>query len=286
MKENLLYLFLSVSLSAGRNITSKKTAADTNKKSQFFLSQTILFACAALLLFAFGIKDFRSVSVTTLIYGMIYGVLLVLSQWMFTLALKSGNTSVCSVVYSLGFLLPTASGALFWNETFTLLNFIGVLVAVSVILLAAKKNEKGSENKKTYIPFILIAMISSGGLGIMQKVQQSSKAADEKGVFLFIAFSIAFICSMVAFLLCRERAAFTKTKVLFPAITGLCFGGANLCNTILAGRMKSAVFFPLQNISTILFTTLLGIFIFKEKLTKKTTVILFLGIAVIVLFSI
>ncbi len=287
MKENLLYLFLSVSLSAGRNITSKKTAADTNKKSQFFLSQTILFACAALLLFAFGIKDFSSVSVTTLIYGMIYGVLLVLSQWMFTIALRSGNTSVCSVVYSLGFILPTVSGTLFWNETLTFLNCIGILVAVIIILLTAKKSETEQRKRnRSFIWYILIAMFSSGGLGIMQKVQQSSKTADEKGAFLFIAFSVAFICSMVAFGLCREKASFTKTKVLFPAFTGLCFGGANLCNTILAGRMKSAVFFPLQNISTILFTTLLGIFLFKEKPTSKTTAILFLGIAVIVLFSI
>ena len=31
--ENLLYLFLSVTLSAGRNIASKKTAVYTNKKA-------------------------------------------------------------------------------------------------------------------------------------------------------------------------------------------------------------------------------------------------------------
>lgn len=69
-------------------------------------------------------------------------------------------------------------------------------------------------------------------------------------------------------------------------MTGVCFGGANLFNTILAGKMKSAVFFPLQNISTILLTTLLGIVLFKEKITKKTALILSLGILVILLFSI
>lgn len=287
MKDNLLYLVLSVSLSAGRNITSKKTAADSNKKSQFFLSQTVLFASAALLLLAFGIKNFVSVSAITLFYGMIYGVLLILSQWMFTIALKSGNTSVCSVVYSLGFILPTISGTLFWNETLTLLNIIGIFVAVIIILLTAKKGEteQGKRNR-SFIWYILIAMISSGGLGIMQKVQQSSTVADEKETFLLIAFTFAFCCSLIAFLLYRERQIFSVRKTLSPAFTGLCFGGANLCNTVLAGKMKSSVFFPLQNISTILFTTLLGIFIFKEKLTPKTTVILILGIAVIVLFSI
>ena len=110
-------------------------------------------------------------------------------------------------------------------------------------------------------------MFSSGGLGIMQKVQQSSAAANEKGAFLFVAFCFAFCCSFAAFLLSHEKTGFPVQRTLYPALTGLCFGGANLCNTILAGKMKSAVFFPLQNISTILFTTLLGIFLFKEKLT-------------------
>ena len=286
MKEKILYLILSVSLSTGRNITSKKTAADTNSSSQFFLSQTIIFASASLLLLVFGVKEFISVSVTTLIYGIIYGILLVLSQWMFTVALKNGNTSVCTVVYSLGFILPTISGTLFWKEQPTLLNFIGILVAVIIILLTAKNSETEQKKKnRLFILYILIAMISSGGLGIVQKVQQSSYVAYEKGAFLIIAFLFAFGCSFIGLLFHRERLSFAVSKIISPAITGACFGGANFCNTILAGQMKSAIFFPLQNISTILFTTLSGIFIFKERLTPKTIVILILGIVVVVLFS-
>ncbi len=283
---NIAYLFLSVTLSVGRNTISKNIATNTNKKAEFFLSQTVLFASAFVLLLFFGIENLAEIAPITLSFGIIYGVLLILSQWMFTFALKNGNTSVCSVVYSLGFILPTVSGALFWNETLTLLNFIGILFAVIIVLLAAKKGETGQGKRNgSFVLYIIIAMISSGGLGIMQKVQQSSKAADEKVVFLLVAFCFAFCCSFVAFLLCRERATFNTTKVLYPAFAGLCFGGANLCNTILAGKMKSMVFFPLQNISTILFTSLLGVFVFKEKITLKTAIILILGVMVVLLFS-
>jgi len=284
--EILLYLFLSVSLSAGRSITSKKTAADAGRKAQFFLSQTVLFAAAALLLLLFGGAKWNKIAPVTPIYGILYGLLLILSQWMFTLALKSGSTSVCSVVYSLGFILPTVSGTLFWNEAFRFSQLIGILISVVIILLSARKSDAdGKGDRRLFVPCIVTAMLSSGGLGIMQKVQQSSPAADEKGIFLLIAFCFAAFCSFAAFLLCRERAEFSLSKALYPAVTGLCFGGANLCNTVLAGRMKSAVFFPLQNISTILLTTLLGIVIFKEKLTPRTVSILLLGTTVILLFS-
>ncbi len=84
----------------------------------------------------------------------------------------------------------------------------------------------------------------------------------------------------------KYDSSFAVKKILSPAFTGICFGGANLCNTVLAGRMKSAVFFPLQNVSAILLTTLLSVVIFKEKLTWKTTLILVLGIFVIMLFSV
>ena len=286
MQKNLLYLALSVSLSAGRNVVSKKTAVTSGNRAQFFLSQTVLFAFAAAVLAVIGIKDLVNVSFLTVFYGVIYGVLLILSQWMLTLALKGCNTSVCSVVYSLGFLLPTVSGVIFWNETFTVLNIFGVLAAVGVIVLTSNGRGKEQNGKTNFVAFIFIAMVASGGLGIMQKVQQMSKVADQKGAFLLIGFVFAFLCSFAAFLICKGRLNTTKIKIISPAITGICFGGANLCNTILAGRMKSAVFFPVQNVTTILLTTVLSILLFKEKLTLKTIIILLLGVTVILLFSV
>lgn len=283
--ENILYLLASVSLTATRNITSKKTAAASKDLSQFFFSQSVLFLSAALLLSLLNPAAFLKVSGITAIYGVIYGVLLILSQWMFTLALKRGSTSICSVVYSLGFILPTVSGTLFWGEPFTPLNLVGLILAISVIFLTVKRGEGEKKAGRSFAAFILIAMAASGGLGIMQKLQQAGEAKNERSLFLIIAFAFAFLGSVIAFLLSKKSGKPAASSVFYPMVTGLCFGGANLLNTILAGRMKSAVFFPLQNISTILLSTLLGILIFKEKLTAKTAVIITLGAATVVVFS-
>lgn len=283
--EKLLYLFLSVSLSSGRNITTKKTAIDTNVKSQFFLSQTLLFGAGGLLISFFGIKDLTNLSTLTILYGVIYGILLIASQWAFAFSLKIGSAAIGSVIYSLGFILPTVSGAVFWGEDFTVLHLLGIFGAISVILLTARKSGDNHSSNKGFIPFIVLAMLSSGGLGIMQKVQQNSDVSNQSGGFLFIAFTLAFTCTLFPFMIYCEKTAFKIKNSIYPAITGLCFGGANLCNTILAGKMKSAVFFPVQNISTILLTTLLSALLFKEKITKKMVVILLLGVVIIILFS-
>lgn len=283
--EIILFLILSVTLSAGRNITSKKTAISLQKKSDFYFSQTVLFGSASALLLLFVLASHIKISLITFAFSIIYSALLILSQWMFTKALKNGNVAVCSVLYSLGFILPTLSGALFWGESFTIRNAIGVVLAIIVILFSAKKDNSVKQGKKTYIPYIITAMLSSGGLGIMQKVQSTLGLPDEKGIFLFTAFIIAFLASIAAYLACKEKEK-PKIRASVPsALTGLCFGGANLFNTILAGKMSSAVFFPLQNISTIMITTLIGILLFKEKITFKTATILFLATVIIVLFS-
>lgn len=280
------YLALSVSLSAGRNIVTKKTSVSADSPSRFYFSQTVLFAAAVVLLLILSGGIPTAVHRITLLLGLAYGVLLILSQWMLTKAMARGNTSVCAVIYSMGFLLPTVSGALFWHEKLTVFHCIGIVAAIAAILLSAKSNQTANRTGKGFLPYILIAAMASGGLGILQKLQQSSEAAAEKEVFLLIAFTLAFLCSAIGFLLSHKKANAYTSNIVIPSVTGLLFGGANFCNTVLAGQMKSAVFFPLQNVSTIVISAFLGLLLFREKVTVKTAGIILLGIFVILLFSI
>lgn len=282
---HLAYLSSSVGLTVGRNIISKKIATDSQNRASFFFSQMMLFGAATLLLLLLGLKNLTSLSATTLWLGILYGVFLILAQWAYTFALGLGTTSVCVVVYAMGFIVPTVSGHFFWNEEFTLLNGIGVALAAAVIILSAKKDDKSKKTSKAFIPFIITAMLSSGMLGILQKVHQSQTVSYEKSQFVIIGLGFAFLASLIAFLCCKNKRLPKINQAVFPILAGCCFGGANLCNTTLAGAMKSAVFFPLQNISTVVFSAILGLILFKEKFTLKTGVILALGVGVILLFS-
>ena len=279
-------LALSVALAAGRNVISKKTAVSSDNRADFYRAQTVLFGTAAVLFLCCCLGKPHALTPTLVIYSLLYGMMLVVSQWMLVMALKSGETSVCTVIYSLGFILPTVSGALFWGESFTWLQGVGIVAAVCVILLNAKKGKGGAVDAKAFLPFILAAMFASGGLGIMQKVQQSTPAAADKELFLLLAFILATLCSLSAWLTRTEKAEGPAKELVYPMLTGLCFGGANLCNTVLAGLLDSAVFFPVLNISTILASTVLGILLFKERITKRMIAVLVLGILVVLLFSV
>lgn len=287
MTVNYLLLALSVTLTSSRNAITKRTALNTGSCfSDFFFAQTMLFLSSAVVLTLVNLTSLSKVSGITVLYGIIYGILLILSQWMLTLSLKSGETSICSTIYALGLIFPTISGALFWDEPFAVKEGIGLALVLAVIFLSVKSGNKTEKNRSiSFLPYILVAMFASGGLGILQKLQQSSSVPEEKGAFLLIAFLIAIVSSLIAYLCCKEKNKIRRSTVVYPSFTGVCFGGANFCNTILAGRMKSSVVFPLQNISTILLSTLLGIVIFKEKITPRIAIIIALSVSAVLIFS-
>lgn len=301
----IIMLVFSISLSAGRNILSKGMSRYKFASAEFFLLQGIMFSVGACLLLPLSISEglFKT-SAQTVLYSLIYAALLVSAQWNYTVALRRGKTGICATVYSLGFIFPTLSGVIFWNETLNAFNVIGIFtVALAVVASGVGKTEKSGSQGGGIINLVL-AMLSSGGLGIMQKIQQKSAYPNEKGSFVFIAFLAVSVLSLSIYLITEiknrrtlkeSEASLTETEgkpdtdkgkmknIIGAAGAGLCFGGANFLNTALAGAMDSALFFPLQNISSILLSLALGIIVFNEKIRKKDIITVSLGVISVIL---
>ena len=277
-----LLLVLSIVLSTGRNLLSKDLSHVRFKTKPFFSCQSILFLFGAIAVLTFGKVSFAPVASATVLYSIVYGFLLILAQWFYTAALSSGNTAACSTVYSLGFIFPTLSGAILFDEAFSLVDLLGVLSAVAAVVLSGLKVNKNEKTSKAYyfIPLV-IAMLASGGLGIVQKIQQKSDYADQRPIFLLIAFLIAAGISSLSALMTKSTGSDTDVlrarRSTVAALVGAFFGCCNLLNTLLAGLLDSAIFFPTLNIGVILLSTVSAAMIFKEKLSKKEILVLVLG---------
>ncbi len=275
-----LLLGLSVVLSTGRNLLSKNLSDVQFGTKPFFLCQGALFLCGSAALVLFGKISFNAVVYQTLIYATVYAVLLIFAQWFYTTSLGKGNTALCSTVYSLGFIFPTLSGAMLWEEPLSFLDFLGILCAISAVIVSGVKPQSREKTAKSYyfIPLV-IAMLASGGLGIVQKLQQKSAYAEQKSVFLLIAFLLAAGISLLFALVTRKGDVnpVRPKKLAVAAGVGLFFGCCNLLNTSLAGLLDSAIFFPTLNIGVILFSMICGVIFFKEKILKKEISVLILG---------
>ena len=286
---SLLFLGLSIILSSVRNILSKGISDVKFGTKQFFLTQACIFLCGSLVLILVANQNFERPSLPTLFYSTLYGILLLSAQYCYTSALKKGNIGICSTVYSLGFIFPTLSGNLFWNERLTGLNIIGILMVIPTIIISGMPSSKNGQHKNinTYIIPLMSAMLSSGGLGIMQKVQQNSHYPEQKNFFVISAFALAGIISFLISLFAkREPQIKIGRKLIFGSGIGVAFGLCNLLNTILAGQLDSAVFFPVLNIGTIFFSIVAGIIFYKEKISRNDLIIFLLGIISILFITI
>lgn len=282
-----LLLCLSVVLSCARNILSKGISDVKFGTKQFFLIQTCIFACGSIVLISVGGYHFEMPALQTVIYSLIYGILLLGAQYCYTSALQQGDVGICSTIYSLGFIFPTLSGGLFWKEKLTFLNILGIATAASTVFATGGFSKKGAGQKSitAYIIPLVCAMLSSGGLGIMQKFQQSSPYPEQRQVFVTTAFAIAGIVSFVFFLLSEGEVQKVKNKAICGCGVGAAFGLSNLLNTLLAGLLDSAVFFPMLNIGGILLSVVSGAMLFREKMNGKKALIIIMGIISVIMIA-
>ena len=282
----MLGVLVSVLLATARNIFSKNISDAVFGKKEFFLLQCLIFSSGGIVL-SFSNLSFEKMETELICYSLIYGILLLMAQYGYTLALKNGKIGICSMVYSMGFIFPTICGSLLWEESVNCCNIFGIALTVAMIITCGIGNRNEQETKNGYFLPLITAMLSSGGLRIVQKLQQSSKYTNETNLFLILAFWFAGSVSLAIYLIVRDRMQnFKKRKLLSAALIGGAFGLSNLCNTILSGQLKAAVFFPLLNIGTIVATVIIGVIVYKEKCTKKDIGIFAMGILAVILLKI
>lgn len=285
---HIIPLLASILLSSVRNTFSKGISDLEFGTKKFFTAQSVIFFSGSIALLAVDYGAFGEVSVVTAIYGVVYSILLLSAQYCYTVALKKGNMGICSTVYSLGFILPTLSGCIFWSEKMNVFNIFGVLTVVATVVFSGRASSggKSGDSKGGYILPLITAMLSSGGLGIMQKVQQNSPYPEQRNVFIIFAFITAGVISFLLSLAAKECCAENyRNKLTSAAVIGIAFAFSNLLNTFLAGKLPSAVFFPSLNIATILFSLVSGVIFYKERITGKDFAVLGMGIVSILLLT-
>jgi drug/metabolite transporter (DMT)-like permease len=284
-----LLLALSATIASVKNILVKGLSGLSFKTREFFGIQALIFGAGSIVLLSVSLFNFSGISLFTLLLSLAYGTMLIGAQWFYVLALTKGKTAVCATIYSFGFVIPTLSGWLFWGEELSVFAIIGIIIVFPVLIISGTgKSDEGKEKGgKEYIIYLIIAMLCSGGLGIVQKVQQSSKYVGETSTFILLSFILGLIVSLIFFFTKKkgEGGKITKKSAGISALVGVCYSVCNLINTSLAGTMDSAIFFPAINIGSIVISMIFGMIIYKEKLNIRDIAVLCLGAVAIALVN-
>ena len=247
-------------------------------------------ACSITLLILSG-GNF-SLSPYTFVMAVIFGIITALQQVTNSAALSIGPFSYTSVIISMSTVITALSGMMFFNEKIRTTQIFGIILMALCLILSVKKEEDEQKQKSVrWFIFSIISCICCGGVGIMQKVHQSSDYKNELTMFLIIAFICSFLFSSVNIFTEKKEKIFNKKKSV-PLLCIIFFAGGigialnNMINLYLSGVVESAIFFPIVNGGGLILVTVSSLVFFKEKLTSKQWIGLAFGIVATLLLCI
>lgn len=254
---------------------------ENNMFSYQIYNAVVSFSAALSLLI---LSDDLSVSVYTVVLAVAFGIITFIQQIFNLYALENGPLSYTTVIISLSTLIPTVSGALFWNEKIVFVQYIGIFLLVISFILSVNLKNKEKNGGIKWLIFSIITFIATGLIGVMQKIHQTSQFKDELDSFLIISFAFSFVISSVLAVLFRRKRSDNKNNclksvlnyvpIILMLLSGIFVAINNKFNLYLSGVIDAAVFFPLVNGGGLILTSVSAVIFFKEKLSKLK----FLGI--------
>jgi len=290
-------LVISLIFSLVHNVSRKLYNRCAPPHSQsLYAFNGILGASCGVFIFLLSINPFSdnplasvsACSLPSIALGALFGLLVMLQLITYMYALSLGPFSYTSVIVSLSTLIAALSG-LFYGETIDVFQYIGMAIMAACIVLSTNK-ENGNKKKASlkWLAVSLVSCVLNGGVGVMQKVHQSSPYKDELPAFLLSAFVFITAFAFILYFVTRARERKltgkahcdfvpSKKQLLVALLTGVTLSVPHVANLYLAGQLPSAVFFPIINTGSLILTTLAARFVFKEKLSAKQWIGLVLG---------
>jgi drug/metabolite transporter (DMT)-like permease len=290
MGEEIMSIPITLAVSMSAALATSVTRKYYSEKSAGGFLSTLVFSAgssllAALVLFIWG--GVESLSVFTLGLGVLFGAIMTGQAVAMLKALEIGPMSYTTVIVSFSTLISALSGVAFFGESIGGWQWIGIAFMLASFLLAVKEDKQEKSASFRWLVFCVITFLCTGGIGLMQKIHQTSAYKTEINSFLIVAFVSSCLGSCLIGLLARrkektmffERDEKGKIKWVLPAIallSGSVTAVNHKLNLYLSGVMDSAVFFPIVNGGGLVLTTIAAVLLFKEKLTKRQ----WLGVAI------
>jgi len=209
--------------------------------------------------------------VLAILFISVFNVMAITSQ-------KNG-VSVAAVAGKMAVVIPVFFGVFLYQEHLSPLKTAGIILALFAVYFITLKS-KLDNNKKASLIFPVLLFLGAGIIDTTIKfVQTNYVLSSDTNLFSGILFGLAGILGVLVY--CFKPSPVTIKN----GIAGIILGGINyysiyyLLKALDIKNIPSAVVFSINNVSIVALCTLLGLFIFKEKLTTKNWI--GIGIAII-----
>lgn len=283
----MLYVFLSVCCNVMVSVLLKLA-----RRYHIDIFQAIAwnYSVAMVLTWVLYTPKFESID-TDPVY--IYGSLAVLLPALFVvigLSIKATGIVRTDIAERLSLFIPIIAAFLLFNENLTILKLAGLSIGIIAIIFSIPwKKERSYNRRSAYAWLYLVTVFVGMGLIDVLFKQVALYNAVPYTTSLFIIYTAAFVLSQITllFMVMAGKIKFTLRHIFFGWILGVVNFG-NILFYLKAHQALSgnpSVVFSAMNIGVIVLGTLIGLFIFREKLSKLNKAGIVLAIIAIIIMA-
>ena len=215
----------------------------------------------------------------TLLLGAIGGVLFLGSFMLLQWNIHKNGVVLPTTFMKLGVIIPTLMSILVFGEQPRLVQILGVALAIIAIVTMQAKGDSTARSTVSLLLLLLVTGFSNSMSKIFERIGQPAFSDH----FLFYIFGVAFLLCAGLCLLKKQKLA--AADVLF----GIAISIPNYFSTrfmlLSLSQVPAVVAYPSYSVSSIVLVTLVGVFAFREKLSRRKLAALGMILAALVLLN-
>ena len=280
----MLFLILSIICSVTVGVLFKVSRQFSGSSIQIVAWNYVFALIFCYFFFSPDLKDFGT-SAPWKIYVPI-GILLPTVFLFLAASIKQVGIVKTDAAQRLSLFIPIIAAWLLFKEDFNILKILALLIGFPALLLILAKPSQNTKNKWLYPTLVLLGF---GVIDILFK-QIALYTTLPYTTSLFVVFGIALLIMIAAVIydVIVAKVQLSVKNILFGGLVGV-FNFGNILFYLKAHKAFSenpSTVFAGMNMGVIVLGSLVGIFVFKEKLTKMNFAGVFLALIAIILIVI
>ncbi|MDN3725433.1 EamA/RhaT family transporter [Aequorivita sp. SDUM287046] len=224
------------------------------------------------------------------IFAVGLGALFITVFNLMALTTQRSGLSVVSVATKMSVVIPVVFGLVYYEESLGILKFTGIILALLAVYLTSNKTANGLKIKPSNLIFPILVFLGSGIIDTSLKYLQGEYVA-RNDTPIFSATIFAAAAALGIFLLIVHSIQGKFQFKFKNVLAGIALGIPNYFSVyFLVQALRSDIFessgiFTVNNVAVVIFSTIVGIMFFKEKLRPQNRIGIGLAVLGIILIA-
>jgi len=277
-------LYLGLAILASALVSTVMRLSESKIKNNMGMFVANYAACSILSLLFMAHLDFGKAEAgvgAAVGLGLISGVLFLTNFVLLQQNIRKNGVVLAATFMKLGVLIPTLMAIVIFREQPGFLQILGIGLAIAAIIIIHFEKE-GAETSKYHFLLIVLLLVS-GFTDSMADIYDKLGSTELKDHYLLFTFLAAGVCAFLLWMKERQKLC------VWDVLAGICIGIPNYFSSrfllLALHHLPAVIVYPAYSVMTIVVISIVGVVLFKEKLSRKKLVAIALIFLALVLLN-